>query len=158
MRRVLLRDREGEVGHGAGAAHDRVLVAFGELLDAVGDPGVEAGDRDDALVQQVRLAEVDPFDQRFGEVAVPELRRLQRTLAPLRGREHDQPVLGLGEFVDDAVDVDRTARARDRLVGVAGVEEQDRLAVTPRIARKMSSCETALDDKCFIETSAGRNQ
>ena len=42
-RRVLPRDSEGEVGHGAGAARDGVLAPFGELLGALGDPGVEAG-------------------------------------------------------------------------------------------------------------------
>ena len=42
-RRVLPRDSEGEAGLGAGAARDGVLAPFGELLGALGDPGVEAG-------------------------------------------------------------------------------------------------------------------
>ncbi len=43
VRRVPHRDREGEIAHGAGrAAHDGVLARFGELLDALADPGVEA--------------------------------------------------------------------------------------------------------------------
>ena len=120
-----------EVGHRVRPAHDGVLMALGQVFHPVGDVGVEGGDRDGSLVQQIGLALADALDQRERERAMSPGRGFLRELRALRGGEGDQAVLGLGEVVDEARDVDaRRAEAarRDRAVGVAGVEEQHRLA------------------------------
>jgi hypothetical protein len=126
-----LARREGEVGHRVRAAHDGVLTALGQDFHPVGDIGVEGGDRDGSLVQQIGLALADALDQRERERAVSPSRGFLRKLRALRGGEGDQAVLGLGKIVDEARHVDaRRAEAarRNSPICVAGVEEQHCLA------------------------------
>jgi hypothetical protein len=83
-----------------------VLTALGQRLHALGDIGVEGGDRDGYRVQQIGSALADALDQRERERAVAPGRGFLRELASLRGGEGDQTVLGLGEIVDEARDFD----------------------------------------------------
>jgi hypothetical protein len=94
-------------------------MALGQVFDAVGDVGVEGGDRDGSLVQQIGLAVANALDQREGERAMSPGRRFLREFGALRGGEGDQAVLGLGKIVDEARDVDarRAETARVRKAG-----------------------------------------
>jgi hypothetical protein len=51
-------------------------MAIGQRLHPPGDIGVEFGDRDRAVVQEIRLALAEPFDQRLGKRAMAIRRRL----------------------------------------------------------------------------------
>ena len=83
-----------------------MLTTVSQRLHPVRDERIEFGDRDGPVAQQIGLAR-EPLDQRLGERAMALGGRFHGGLAPLRGGEGHDAVLGLGELVDDAIHVDR---------------------------------------------------
>ena len=79
-----------------------MLGAVGQLFHAFGDVIVEPGDGNRAFVQQVGLAG-QALDQRQAEGAMAPFGALGGKLGPLRRREGDEAVLGLGEIVGERI-------------------------------------------------------
>ena len=108
-----------------------MLTAAGQLLDPLRHEHVKHRGCDLAGVEQVGPAVAQTLDHGFGEGAVLPVVTLERHFLAFRGGKYHHTVLSRDEVVDHSVDIDRSAPqrgVRHRLPGVAGIEEQHRLA------------------------------